>query len=167
MVSYEKVRRSLRTATITIIVLNSLSLVFRLFTGISVQLAKTEINKGNTGNLPKEHIEAVLSATTPFMLFVTALIVLVNIAIVIFCIKNLRAIKRNQMVNYLPYYLGFAITVGLVILGFLTTKAPWAIAIISSSKLFSVFFISMLIKKHKNSTNVILKRLTKSKSTRI
>lgn len=33
------------------------------------------------------------------------------------------------MVNYLPYYLGFAITVGLVILGFLTTKAPWAIAI--------------------------------------
>lgn len=46
MVSYEKVRRSLRTATITIIVLNSLSLVFRLFTGISVQLAKTEINKG-------------------------------------------------------------------------------------------------------------------------
>ncbi|HGD0709562.1 TPA: hypothetical protein ACG7GD_000606 [Streptococcus agalactiae] len=125
MVSYEKVRRSLRTATITIIVLNSLSLVFRLFTGISVQLAKTEINKGNTGNLPKEHIEAVLSATTPFMLFVTALIVLVNIAIVIFCIKNLRAIKRN----YLPYYLGFAITVGLVILGFLTTKAPWAIAI--------------------------------------
>lgn len=102
MVSYEKVRRSLRTATITIIVLNSLSLVFRLFTGISVQLAKTEINKGNTGNLPKEHIEAVLSATTPFMLFVTALIVLVNIAIVIFCIKNLRAIKRNQMVNYLP-----------------------------------------------------------------
>ncbi|MCD0070350.1 hypothetical protein HK288_08065, partial [Streptococcus agalactiae] len=58
-----------------------------------------------------------------------ALIVLVNIAIVIFCIKNLRAIKRNQMVNYLPYYLGFAITVGLVILGFLTTKAPWAIAI--------------------------------------
>lgn len=123
MVSYEKVRRSLRTATITIIVLNSLSLVFRLFTGISVQLAKTEINKGNTGNLPKEHIEAVLSATTPFMLFVTALIVLVNIAIVIFCIKNLRAIKRNQMVNYLPYYLGFAITVGLVILGFLTTKA--------------------------------------------
>ncbi|MCD0069618.1 hypothetical protein HK288_04185, partial [Streptococcus agalactiae] len=49
MVSYEKVRRSLRTATITIIVLNSLSLVFRLFTGISVQLAKTEINKGNTG----------------------------------------------------------------------------------------------------------------------
>ncbi|HEO3161857.1 TPA: hypothetical protein VAS93_000679 [Streptococcus agalactiae] len=97
MVSYEKVRRSLRTATITIIVLNSLSLVFRLFTGISVQLAKTEINKGNTGNLPKEHIEAVLSATTPFMLFVTALIVLVNIAI--------------------------------VILGFLTTKAPWAIAI--------------------------------------
>ncbi|HGD1745542.1 TPA: hypothetical protein ACINTX_001209 [Streptococcus agalactiae] len=125
MVSYEKVRRSLRTATITIIVLNSLSLVFRLFTGISVQLAKTEINKGNTGNLPKEHIEAVLSATTPFMLFVTALIVLVNIAIVIFCIKNLRAIKRNQMVNYL----GFAITVGLVILGFLTTKAPWAIAI--------------------------------------
>lgn len=129
MVSYEKVRRSLRTATITIIVLNSLSLVFRLFTGISVQLAKTEINKENTGNLPKEHIEAVLSATTPFMLFVTALIVLVNIAIVIFCIKNLRAIKRNQMVNYLPYYLGFAITVGLVILGFLTTKAPWAIAI--------------------------------------
>ena len=125
MVSYEKVRRSLRTATITIIVLNSLSLVFRLFTGISVQLAKTEINKGNTGNLPKEHIEAVLSATTPFMLFVTAF----NIAIVIFCIKNLRAIKRNQMVNYLPYYLGFAITVGLVILGFLTTKAPWAIAI--------------------------------------
>ncbi|HFH9119751.1 TPA: hypothetical protein ACGN2X_000668 [Streptococcus agalactiae] len=125
MVSYEKVRRSLRTATITIIVLNSLSLVFRLFTGISVQLAKTEINKG----IPKEHIEAVLSATTPFMLFVTALIVLVNIAIVIFCIKNLRAIKRNQMVNYLPYYLGFAITVGLVILGFLTTKAPWAIAI--------------------------------------
>lgn len=53
MVSYEKVRRSLRTATITIIVLNSLSLVFRLFTGISVQLAKTEINKVNTGNLLK------------------------------------------------------------------------------------------------------------------
>lgn len=57
MVSYEKVRRSLRTATITIIVLNSLSLVFRLFTGISVQLAKTEINKGNTGNPYRSSLE--------------------------------------------------------------------------------------------------------------
>lgn len=73
MVSYEKVRRSLRTATITIIVLNSLSLVFRLFTGISVQLAKTEINKGNTGNLPKEHIEAVLRAPQHHLCYLSLL----------------------------------------------------------------------------------------------
>ncbi|MGT2888094.1 hypothetical protein N1495_08700 [Streptococcus didelphis] len=107
MISYEKVRQSLKTLNIVIIVLNAITVVFGLIGLVSLFLVRD--NENLKATMTPEAYAAIEKALTPFSLFMTIIALLMTAAILVFVFINQKNIRQNAEISYLPYYLGFGV----------------------------------------------------------
>lgn len=107
MISYEKVRQSLKTLNIVIIVLNSLLAVFSIFGIVSILLVMN--NEKAVAAMGSEAAAILEQSMTPFSLFVSAVAIALTIAIIVFTVINQSKLKQNQELSYLPYFLHFTV----------------------------------------------------------
>ncbi|CAM4074189.1 hypothetical protein AT575_00705 [Streptococcus penaeicida] len=121
MISYEKVRQSLKTLNIVIIVLNSLLTIVSAFGLVSLLLIVN--NKEVMDQLGSEQGAVMQEAVTPFSLFISAVGLALMVAIIVLTIMNQSKIKKALEVSYMPYYLGFALSLLNIISTLLTTPS--------------------------------------------
>ncbi|MGT2933803.1 hypothetical protein [Streptococcus catagoni] len=113
MVSYEKVRQSLRTLNIVIIVLNAILAVLSIIGLVSIALVMN--NEEAKAALDSATMASLEQLMTPFSIFISALSLSLTIAILVTTVMNQSKIKTKQEISYLPYYLGFAlVTVNII-----------------------------------------------------
>ncbi|GAA5349468.1 hypothetical protein [Streptococcus uberis] len=138
MISYEKVRQSLKTLNIVIIVLNSLLAVFSIFGIVSILLVMN--NEKAVAAMGSEAAAILEQSMTPFSLFVSAVAIALTIAIIVFTVINQSKLKQNQELSYLPYFLGFGIVALNVITQLLT--APSLLAILIQVAFLALYFFA-------------------------
>lgn len=130
MISYEKVRQSLKTTNLVIILLNAIITIFAL-AGI-VMIAAILGNESLTSEMDANSLEILKMSVTPFSLFISGLAIALNIAIILLLIKNQKRITTHQSINLLPYYLGFGLIVLNIVSNVLAQKSGsliWALVI--------------------------------------
>lgn len=112
MVSYEKVRQSLKSSTIAIAVLNILGLILGLLGILSVLSARRAMQNGTIDQykLSAEQLAALKQSITSTAVMITVVTLIINITIIVFCFINLSKLKQNQSVSSIPYYLGIALS---------------------------------------------------------
>lgn len=112
MVSYEKVRQSLKSSTIAIAVLNILGLILGLLGILSVLSARRAMQNGTIDQykLSAEQLAALKQSITSTAVMITVVTLIINITIIVFCFINLSKLRQNQSVSSIPYYLGIALS---------------------------------------------------------
>ncbi|WP_057491288.1 hypothetical protein [Streptococcus orisasini] len=112
MVSYEKVRQSLKTSTIVIAVLNILSIILGLMGILSALSLRRAFQDGtiNKFHLSANQLTAIKQSITSTAIMITIVALIVDITIVAFCFINLSKLKQEQTVSLIPYYLGIALS---------------------------------------------------------
>lgn len=109
MISYEKVRQSLKTLNIFIIVLNTIITIFSVIGLVSIILFLG--NDEFKAAMPADKLAIMEQAMTPFAIFISALAILLTIAIIVLTFMNQKKIKSDQEISILPYLLGFGLVV--------------------------------------------------------
>lgn len=112
MVSYEKVRQSLKSSTIAIAVLNILGLILGLLGILSVLSARRAMQNGTIDQykLSAEQLAALKQSITSTAVMITVVTLIINITIIVFCFINLSKLRQKQSVSSIPYYLGIALS---------------------------------------------------------
>ncbi len=107
MISYEKVRQSLKTLNIFIIVLNTIITIFSVIglSSIILFLRNDEFKAA----MPADQLSIMEQTMTPFAIFISALAIILTIVIIVLAFLNQKKIKTNQKVSILPYLLGFGL----------------------------------------------------------
>ncbi|MGT2751674.1 hypothetical protein [Streptococcus porcinus] len=138
MISYEKVRQSLKTLNILIIVLNAILVVFSVFGLISLLLILN--NDQLISQMSADQAATLEQAVTPFSLFISIIAIALMTAIIIYTVINQSKIKKLLEVNYLPYYLGFGLCAVNIISTLLT--APNIIGIIIQLLFLTLYYFA-------------------------
>lgn len=92
MISYEKVRQSLKTLNILIIVLNAILVVFSVFGLISLSLIMN--NDHLISQIGADQAAVLEQAVTPFSLFISIIAIALMIAIIVYTVINQSKIKK-------------------------------------------------------------------------
>lgn len=106
MVSYEKIRQSLRSFTVLLQVIYFLTAIFGVLSVIGVFLLKANINsEAYTSQYSSQQLEILRQSITPFAIFLLCVSLAASILIIVFNFINLSKIKKKDEISYLPFYL--------------------------------------------------------------
>ncbi|KHD46305.1 hypothetical protein ACVRZD_04260 [Streptococcus hongkongensis] len=138
MISYEKVRQSLKTLNIFIIVLNTILAILSV-----IGLVLMILFLGNDefkSSIPTEKLAVIEQAMSPFAIFISVLSILLTIGIIVFCILNHKKIKNRLEISLLPYLLGFGlVTVNLISI---LTAQPSIVAIVIQIIFLTLYYFA-------------------------
>lgn len=106
MISYEKVRQSLKTLNMTIIVLNIIGLIFSI---IGIAFIYITLNNAQVkASMPAEQLTVLKQSFSPFNIFMMVISIGLAIAIISLAIMNHSKIAKELDISYMPYFLGLA-----------------------------------------------------------
>ncbi|AXQ77949.1 hypothetical protein DDV21_002115 [Streptococcus chenjunshii] len=130
MISYEKVRQTLRTLNITVLVLEFISVLLGIlsFIGIFTLRANLE-NEEVTSAYTAEQLEALRASITPFAIFISVVTFVISVAIIVLVFRNLSKQKDGEEISYIPYFLGMGVTVFNIIYSFTSGFNIWGLLI--------------------------------------
>lgn len=124
MVSYEKIRQSLRSFTVLLQVIYFLTAIFGVLSVIGVFLLKANINsEAYTSQYSSQQLEILRQSITPFAIFLLCVSLAASILIIVFNFINLSKIKKKDEISYLPFYLGAMLALINIVSNLLTAKA--------------------------------------------
>ncbi|MGT2960827.1 hypothetical protein [Streptococcus caballi] len=124
MVSYEKIRQSLRSFTVLLQVIYFLTAIFGVLSVIGVFLLKANINsEAYTSQYSSQQLEILRQSITPFAIFLLCVSLAASILIIVFNFINLSKIKKKDEISYLPFYLGAVLALINIVSNLLTAKA--------------------------------------------
>lgn len=122
MISYEKVKKGLQSANLTILILKCCSIIFTIIGTMMTFMASKQLNDPTLQKqYSSEQLDAIKKASqiTPFDWFTTAVLLVLSIVIIVYCFKNRGYLKNNQRISTLPYILGIVSVIASVLLTFL------------------------------------------------
>ncbi|MGT2809057.1 hypothetical protein DIX60_08660 [Streptococcus iniae] len=152
MISYEKVRQSLKTLNMTVIVLNIIGLVFSVI-GIA-SLYFTLNNEQFKATIPPEQLDVLKQSLSPFNIFMMVISLGLTIAIIVLAFQNRSKIAQDLEINYMPYFLGLGSILLSIVQMFLNQFSLISFAI--NLALASLYFFSYLKAKTLNEKEDII-----------
>lgn len=152
MISYEKVRQSLKTLNMTVIVLNIIGLVFSVIGFVSLYFAFN--NEDIKATLPPEQLDILKESLSPFNIFMIVLSLGLTIAIIVLALQNRSKIAQDLEINYMPYFLGLGSILLSIVQMFLSQFSLISFAI--NLALASLYFFSYLKAKTLNEKEDII-----------
>ncbi|MFC3928573.1 hypothetical protein ACVR05_01635 [Streptococcus caprae] len=152
MISYEKVRQSLRSTTIGIIIVSIIEVIIYGFVlgGLvltQAMLTNDEYRAQLDAQLASQGISSsdVAATITPLDMALLAFFALISLVITIFAIINLSRLKHGRAIIMVPYYLGVAFAGYGIISGLL----KFALVTVAIQALILALFIYALLQARK------------------
>ena len=136
MISYEKVRRSLRNLTLAIAWLNVIAAGYKIFALFGTYLISQNLDQYASNAAAYENLKQSISLANVLLLI---LALICNILIAVFAFLNLSKIADDKP-NYLPYVIGLVYTVLYNLIGFILSGIP-NIAIFLTSLIIPIIFL--------------------------
>ncbi|MGT2771843.1 hypothetical protein [Streptococcus marimammalium] len=124
MKSMTKIRQSIRTGTITIMVINIFLIIISIFSIWGTYFALSNIDQIATND--PILADAIRESATPLSFVQMIIGIIILIVISFLCFQNLKHLKNEKMVKKLPYYIGIAYTLFNIILTIITAMASGA-----------------------------------------
>ncbi|MFC3931898.1 hypothetical protein ACVR0S_01090 [Streptococcus dentapri] len=123
MISIEKLENTVKSLNITVIVLECFHILGGLITIFSYYTSLASLKNGNFEKLgyTAKQIEMIRKSTTPLLLTIGLVILVMGIIILVLAVKNLKAIKNKEYVSYLPYLLGGGLIIIILVNNFITS----------------------------------------------
>ena len=150
MVSYEKIRQSLRSFTVLLQVIYFLTAIFGVLSVIGVFLLKANINsEAYTSQYSSQQLEILRQSITPFAIFLLCVSLAASILIIVFNFINLSKIKKKDEISYLPFYLGAVLALINIVSNLLTAKAQ-AIGLLIQIAILAINFYAFTRSKMLN-----------------
>lgn len=110
MISYEQVRQALRTSTITIIIINAISMVITLFGLAGIFFLKSQLDKPEfRAQFSAEQLRLFEVGISPFTIFMSVISLGLVVLTTVLCGFNLSKIKQGTTVSYVPYIIGIVL----------------------------------------------------------
>ncbi|MGT2928695.1 hypothetical protein ACVR1G_00310 [Streptococcus dentasini] len=113
MISIEKLENTVKSLNMTVLILECLHILGGVLSVVGYYINMANLKNGvyEKQGFTSEQIETIRQATTPWMLVSGIIFFVIGIAILVLAIRNHKAIKAQEYVSYLPYYLGFGLLV--------------------------------------------------------
>ncbi len=155
MVSYEKVRQTLKTTTLAIAIFNIIFAGLGLISLPGLFAIRSMIDSGNTDALQmtSQQIDVLKESVTGVAIAIVFIGIIANIVIAVFCFINLSRLKKEKLPTPLPYYIGIVLATASVIYTFIASTSMSGILLQIGFQAIFIFLFFFALQQIKTLSN--------------